>query len=69
MLSDLANAEKIYDESEEPKKSSKLKNLIKRSLLLISTLTGVAIGILVGMCIRYLVRMPRKYILIQNEQQ
>lgn len=37
-----------YDEHIKPVKNGKLKNFIKKSLLLITTLGGVVIGVLTG---------------------
>lgn len=42
------DSQKTFDESTKPKKNLKVNNLIKKSLLLISTLAGVAIGTFFG---------------------
>lgn len=42
------NSQNAFEKKAKPIKNSKLNNLIKKSLLLISTLAGVAIGTLIG---------------------
>lgn len=42
------DSQKSFYESTKPIKNSKLNDLIKKSLLLISTLAGVVLGTLIG---------------------
>lgn len=44
----LTNLQNTYDEQIRPTRNRKFYDLIKKSLLLTSTLTGVAIGTLIG---------------------
>ncbi|KAG4079406.1 hypothetical protein HA402_008098 [Bradysia odoriphaga] len=52
MEPDTFNSNKNVNEDARPIKNSKLNDLIKKSLLLISTLAGVAIGVFVGISLR-----------------